>query len=208
LALTINAAEASTTTTLTFDELAPGTSLAAGYGGFNWTETYNSCCSYPDFQPGIVADSTNDIGSGHAAVSGQNYVYNGNNGDPVHITWANPGYFDFTGAFWTAGWSEMSMSLQFEGYKDGVLKYSSAQYDLSDAVATEINLNWTEINDLVVNRLYSPPEWGIYGGYWAMDNFNYAPSAVSSPVPLPASASLFGIGLAAVFGRRRLTGTH
>lgn len=93
------------------------------------------------------------------------------------------------------------MALQFAGYKDGVLKYSSSQYNLSDAVATEINLNWTEIDDLVVDRLYSPPEWGIYGGYWAMDNFTYASS---SAVPLPASASLFGIGLAALFGRRRL----
>ena len=173
---------------LTFDDVSVTTGIDYiydGYGGFDWD---NGAGVNHDIR---VINSTNPsyVGTGYAngTVSGDYVAWNYAAKTPVQIDLVGLGTFEFNGAYFTSAWSDQQIS--FEGYNDGSLVYSSSSYSLNTTDPLWIELNWSEIDSLVIS---SGAE-----SQWAMDNFT------STIVPIPAAVWLFGTGLGLLGWMRR-----
>lgn len=166
-----------TAAVVTFDDLSGDytEAIADGYQGFNWAN-----------MNAIRADAFPGSGYDAGTVSQANTAFN-RDGGTVAISKAGAGTFDFVGAFFTSAW--LDQEIAFEGYADGLLRYSTAESFVLDTLTPLwVQLGWSGIDTLVI--------YNSSGTQWAMDNMT---------VPEPSSLALFGVaamGLMAVRRRR------
>lgn len=199
-------------TTLTFEDVQAGTSLS-NYGGFTWTASGGWLGN--GTPPASFVSNTTDGGFAHAAVSPSNYVANFQR--TLTAKWNGPGTIDFTGAWWTAleqdtrpNRTGTGVWLSFVGKRQGLQLYTTGSCNalgqgctnpISSLLATEISLNWTGIDELVVTRVSRPFTEVVESYAWAMDNFTY----VTTPVPEPSVLALMAAGLSGLALVRRRT---
>lgn len=163
---------------LTFDDLSTGVNnVADGYGGFDWNASSGGIYS-------ISKDVLPGTGYDYGAVSGNTSVFNayGSSGNTIDL--AGSGTFDFNGASFTSAWDPQDIS--FEGWSNGALLYTSANFAIDTTTPLFISLNWFGIDRLTINNT---------GSHWAMDNFTF-----NEPVPVPAAIWLFGSALTGLIG--------
>ena len=170
----------------TFDDITTGTgsTIPAGYGGLNWSNTVLRGTLYPD------------SGYNNGAVSGDYVTYGGSG----TITSVAPA-FDFTGLYLTAAWNT-GLNVRFRGFQ-GVMQV----YDQT-VTATCLSATWYDFAFLGIDKLMISSSGGVdyppYSGggtQYVIDNFTI--NETSDPVPLPGSLALLGLGLAGLAVRRR-----
>lgn len=141
-----------------FDDIINTINEAAvpdGYHGFNWSSAADVYVLHQDGIPGSGYDS--------GTISPDYVAYNADAVSPTNIDWAGTGTFNYTGAFWTSAWFDQT--LQFYGYNNGDLLYTSSIYNINTTTPLWIKLDWTTIDQLqIVNNSRSQ---------WAMDNFTF-----------------------------------
>jgi outer membrane autotransporter protein len=125
-----------------------------GYNGFNWSSAAEVVCLHQDVNPGTGYD---------VGTISPNYVsFNAYGYSPTNIDWAGTGFFNYTGAFWTSAWNDQT--LQFYGFNNGELLYTSSIYNINTTTPLWIELNWGLIDRLQIVS----SSW-----QWAMDNFTF-----------------------------------
>ena len=177
-------------TTINFDDLVGDLSpVADGYSGLNWnnSNTTGVIDATPYFTPGV------DYTGIASNVLFNAYGFLGAN--TTAITATNGGAFDFLSGYWSAGLAGNG-SVQFEGYTNNQLIFSSRIFNLDTSSVSPIVLNWLGIDSF--NILSS-------ANIWIADNLevNLSPSAV----PLPGAFWFFAssiLGFTAVRKRKIL----
>ena len=119
----------------------------------------------------------------NAAVSGENIAFNGWGEQHSVISLIGDGFFNFTGAFWTSGW--VNQTLSFEGLLDGAVKFESSVFQINTNSPLWIQLDWSGIDQLRINNS---------GSHWAMDDFTFDKNN-SIDVPEPSGFLLLMMSL-------------
>jgi hypothetical protein len=166
---------------INFDDLAgAGDQISGDYAGFNWTNI------------GTIAQSAYPgTGFEFGAVSPSNSAYN-YDGGAVEIA-SLAGLFDFTGAFFTAGFLDQEIS--FEGWANGQVVYATGAYVIDTITPLWVQLDWSGIDTVKIYN--SNPT------YWAMDNFTTVAGAVPGTVPEPGPLALLGLSAAGLLLSRK-----
>ena len=173
-------------TTINFDDLIGNQSpVADGYNGLNWnnSNTTGVIDATPFFTPGV--DYT-----GVAS----NVLFNANGFQAPNttvLTASNGGTFDFLSGFWSAGITGNG-SVQFEGYANDELLFSSDIFRLNTNSVSPIVLNWFGIDSFEI--LSS-------ANVWIADNLevNLNPSSV----PVPGALWLFATSILGFVAARK-----
>lgn len=172
-------------TVIDFEDLYTGSNpnglIPSSYAGFNW-----SSYSYW-ITKGDILDSGFEYGT-----VGNVSLYTGGGND---ISMSG-GYFDFIGAYITAGWNT-SQDVTVEGWRDGSLAYSTTIMTYNDGPY------WADFNFSGVDTIwFRPGDLGTSGHHIVIDNITFNEASHS---PEPTTLLLFGSGLAGIglFGRKR-----
>ncbi len=123
-----------------------------------------------------VLDGSNLTSSGYfnGIVSGDNVAYNANGVSPISFSFTEVVTFEST--YMTSSWYT-TQDVVFEGYLNGQLIYTSDSIEINYNGPTLIELNWDNIDQLIV---YNTPtgtdvqEDNGSGSHWAMDDFTYS----------------------------------
>jgi hypothetical protein len=191
-------ANATTLSTLTFDDVATPGGLAhlSTYGGLNWDNT------------GVINTTLFPYASGYqnADTSGTNVAYN----EFASVAAASKGStFDFIGANFTAAWNE-GLQLTVDGWLGGSkVAGLTRTITLNTSGPTSVyDFNFTGIDKLTFTSTggthntvafgVANPSYGVGGTHFAMDDFQY-----TTPAPEPSSMVLGLMGLSSVLGLRR-----
>jgi hypothetical protein len=181
------------TTVLDFEDISSVNFLGAlppGYAGFSWqSAAFMQPAKYP-YLPN----------SGyHSGTIGSVSIFNSWGKD---LSMSRDLPFYFASAYITAAWN-LNETVAVEGWRDGVLKYTSA-IKASSPGPVLYNFGFDDINRVVFR---SSPEDGINAGYGGvgphivLDNISYS----VSPVPEPSSWLLMGFGALTLLARRRFS---
>lgn len=172
--------------TINFEDLAGDfvTPVPDGYNGLNWNSS--NLTGIADINPFLVPGVDYTGLQNNALFNAFGYV-----APNTTVINAVNGTFDFLSGIWSAGLTGKA-DIQFEGYTNNQLVYSSSVYNLNGNSVAPILLNWYGIDSLSI--LSS-------ADVWIADSFevNINPSAV----PVPAAAWLFGSALLGFAGLRR-----
>jgi hypothetical protein len=180
------------TSVLDFEDISSVKSFGAlqpGYAGFSWQSAWFT-------QPAIYQYPLSGYLSG---TIGSASIFNAF-GEDLSMSRDLPFYF--ASAYITAAWN-LNETVAVEGWRDGVLKYTSA-IKASSPGPVLYNFGFDDINRVVFR---SSPEDGINAGYGGagphivLDNISYS----VSPVPEPSSWLLMGFGALTLLARRRFS---
>ena len=173
-------------TTINFDDLIGDQSpVANGYNGLNWNNSNPTGVidATPFFTPGVDYTGIQT-----------NVLFNANGFQAPNttvITATNGGTFDFLSGFWSAGITGNG-SIQFEGYANNQLLFSSGIFNLDTNNVSPIVLNWFGMDSFQI--LSS-------ANVWIADKLevNVSPSSV----PLPGAAWLFASSILGFVAARK-----
>ena len=165
--------------TVTFEDLYPGYEIydypvPAGYGGFNWSESFGWITK--EYHPG----SGYDLGCIGKVAGFTAYA------NPVWFEGIGGEDFVFIGAFITAAWDDTE-DVIVKGYLNGSLIHEVTITTYNDA-PYYFNFNWGR-----VDKVAFEPQ----GAHIAIDNINHC-----NPVPLPGTLLLLGSSLLGLVGLR------
>ncbi|TLP36807.1 DUF5801 repeats-in-toxin domain-containing protein [Arcobacter arenosus] len=144
-----------------------------------------------DFEDGLIQDDNSYIiydnnlrvldtstyqasGYVNGIISGDNVAYNANGVSPISFSFTEVVTFEST--YMTSSWYT-TQDVVFEGYLNGQLIYTSDSIEINYNGPTLIELNWDNIDQLIV---YNTPtgidvqEDNGSGSHWAMDDFTYS----------------------------------
>ena len=174
-------------TTINFEDLVGDfiTPVADGYNGLNWNSSNRTGVAdiNPFLMPGVDYTGLQN----NALFNALGYLAP----NTTVITATNGGTFDFLSGFWSAGITGNG-SIQFEGYANNQLLFSSGIFNLDTNSVSPIVLNWFGMDSFQI--LSS-------ANVWIADNLdvNVSPSSV----PLPGAAWLFASSILGFVAARK-----
>jgi len=172
-------------TVIDFEDLDPiiedAGELPAGYGGFTWSG-FGGLDGGDWVTKYLITGTGFEYGTfGHVSA----YTA-GSDNLSMHMV---GGYFDFNGAFITAGF--LAHDAIVEGWKNGTLKYTQP------AFASDIAPTWYDFNYYDVDTVVFEPNDGL-DGHLVIDNITYSDPVL--PIPEPGTLFLLGSGLLGLAG--------
>ncbi|HTF96453.1 MAG TPA: PEP-CTERM sorting domain-containing protein [Cellvibrio sp.] len=193
LSLGLSSAVSTHAAVITFDDL-PETdmgSIEAGYGGFNWGDSFltNVAYAHKDTIPGTGFET--------GVVSGNYAAFNF-----LATTSVISGEkFDFNGAYLTAGWND-GLNIKVTGFLDNVALFTQT------VVVNTQQAQWFNFDFIGINSL-SLSAWGGTsidpsngGEFFVMDNFTFNETA-SASVPESSPLALLLLGVAGILLGRK-----
>lgn len=181
---------------LTFDDVLAEDNghIPDGYEGFDWVNF------------GVIRDTWAPIsGSGFdmGTVSG-NYVAFNTFANVASVV--NDEIFDFKGAYLTAAWRNgLSITVTGYGYENDSLPYSTTiVVDTTGPTWFDADDNYNGIDRLEFSSFGGKDVFFNSGGtHFAMDNFEFTPSAMHSPSPGALLLGSIGVSLVGWLRKRR-----
>lgn len=192
------ASEAGTAQVLTFDDLTTRQSffdqgIAGSYAGYHWgTSLFGTQSSSTGWASATVTNPA--VAPANPPVSGQSYVWNWNGPQSVFVDFLSP--TNVAGAYFStlsSAYGSNAAFVQMLGYNaSGLLVATSAPLLLTNSYQF-LNAGFTDVRAIEV-RADAGSKW------WSMDNLTL--NAIT-PVPEPATLTLFVTGLVGVLAAAR-----
>jgi len=174
---------------LTFDDIGTNVSgtIPDGYGGFNWSKSFDEGIFYYINVPLVIGTLTdsgifNSLVSGDCVAWPSPYIYEGKG----WISSDNP--FIFQGVYITSQWRD-GLNIQVDGYLNGSLVPGySTMVTIDTTGPTWSQFDYENIDELRFSASGGTQHNGYEYDYtnFVMDNFTY--------IPEPATLLLFALG--------------